>query len=111
MKAVKDAMKEQKTAEWSEKRKKELGDYLFNMIKLVNTGAGKLRYTNDELEKYVEKCVQDVIDLCPISQQTTWKPSEEQLEALYNVEFKNFKKFGPILESLYYDLLQLKEKI
>ena len=39
--------------------------------------------------------------LCP---QYRWKPSKEQMEALYNVEFKEFKKFGPILESLYNDL-------
>lgn len=36
-----------------------------------------------------------------------WKPSKEQMEALYNIEFKNFKKFGPILESLYNDLKKL----
>ena len=68
----------QKPAEWSEKRKKELGDYLLNMIKLVNTGSEKLRHTNDELEKYVEKCVQDVVDLCPISQQSKQEWSEDK---------------------------------
>lgn len=36
-----------------------------------------------------------------------WKPSKEQMEALYNIEFKEFKKFGPIIESLYNDLKKL----
>ena len=74
-----------KPAEWSEKRKKELGDYLLNMMKLVNTGAEKLRYTNDELEKYVEKCVQDIIDLCPIYQQPKQEWSEEDDKMLRQV--------------------------
>jgi len=78
--ALQDAMLELskvESVEWSEKRKKELGDYLFNMFKLINTGAEESRYTNDELGKCVEKCTEDIIDLCPISQQTKQEWSEE----------------------------------
>ncbi len=73
------SLRPQPKQEWSKKRKKELGNYLFNMMKMVNTGAKELRYTNDELEKYVEKCIQDVVDLCPISQQpkTEWSEEDE----------------------------------
>ena len=83
----------------------ELKTELNKRIELLENGDA-----HPEVMKRVEGVIKGykaTLSIIDSLQQEMWKPSKEQMEALYNVEFKEFKKFGPILESLYNDLKKL----
>ena len=95
--------KEQKPAEWSEEDEKILNEIIETIEATRVEASRNLPNCSVLLESYWTM----LHWLKSIRPQSHWKPSKEQMEALYNVEFKEFKKFGPILESLYNDLKKL----
>ena len=91
-----DIKKEQKPAEWSDEDEK----IRRNLMSLLANMRGD-RITEETYQKYYPW----LKDLCP-----SWKPSEEQMRVLKQVEDRVAMKSGyweQVLDSLYLDLIKL----
>ena len=97
--AVKDAMKEQKPAEWSQEDEKDMAHIIRILDDCYVYGTHDLSKTD------YENLVNKLKSLRP-----SWKPSEEQMKALYDaccIAFEEERDFHPSLSRLYHDLRKL----